>query len=104
MVQDAHNPLMDARAQARIFAHPRFLEDFDCTQCVIQLDSVWSGKKKHEAEYTMELTHAVPFGWTDQGTDVTYIPKSMRYLGPAGGGIVGPSSSLTPCMCKSRRC
>ncbi len=69
--------------------------DFDCTQCVVLLDCIWPGKKKHEAEYTMEPTHDVPFGWTDQGTDVTYIPQSMRYLGPVGGGIVGPSSSLT---------
>ncbi len=29
------------------------------------------------------------------GTDVTNIPESMQYLGPAGGGIVSLSSSLT---------
>ncbi len=69
--------------------------DFDCTQCVVLLDSIWSGKKKREAECTMVPTYAVPFGWIDQGTDLTYIPESMQYLGPAGGGIVGPSSSLT---------
>jgi hypothetical protein len=49
----------------------------------------------------MELTRAVPFGWTDQGTDVTYIPESMRYLCPAGGGIVGLSSSPT-CACANQ--
>jgi hypothetical protein len=71
MLQDTHNSLMDAHAQARIFADPRFQVDFDRTQCVIQLDSICSREKKREAEYTMEPARAVTFGWTDQGTDVT---------------------------------
>jgi hypothetical protein len=94
-LQDAHNSLIDAHAQARIFANPQIQVDFDRTQCVVELNSVWSGKKKRGAEYTMEPTRTVPFSWTDQGTDITHIPQSMRYLGPNGSGVVSPSTSLT---------
>ena len=65
-LQDAHNSLMDACVQARIFADPIVQLDFDCPQFVILLDGIWSGKKKHDTEYTMEMPHAVPFGWTDR--------------------------------------
>ena len=70
-LDNAHNSLVDAKAQASIFAHEEVQKDFDRTKCIMLMDDVWSGKKKQDAEVNQEPTRAVPFGWVDK--DKTYL-------------------------------
>jgi len=90
-LDDAHDALADAKAQAAIFAHPAVQETFDRCQCVMKMEDVWKGKAAQQARYEAEPTRAVPLGWVDKGEDTYQVPRERSYTGPAGGGEVGPS-------------
>ena len=93
----AHNSLVDAKAQAKIFADARVQSTFDLSKVVVLMEDVWSGKKKREYELASEPTRAVPFGWDDEGTEQNVIPERMQYFGSAGGGWRNCWSILTAC-------
>lgn len=58
-LENAHNSLADARAQAKVWAHPEVQKTFDKTQNVILMEDVWKGKHTKDAEHTQEITQSV---------------------------------------------
>ncbi|KAL7547323.1 hypothetical protein ACHAWF_015821 [Thalassiosira exigua] len=100
-LEGAHNSLKDAQAQADIAALESVRKFIDKPTSVELLSDIWSGKRKRVAETRVEPTRAVPFGWTDSGTEEWTPPPSMQYTGPSGGGIAGPTSSVTN-VCRNR--
>ncbi|EJK64049.1 hypothetical protein THAOC_15253 [Thalassiosira oceanica] len=92
-LKNAHNSIVDARAQAEIFKHPEVQKTFDLTQNVILMDEVWKGKKVKRVEQAAELTRSVPMGWSTE-LEPFEIPPSRRYTGASGGGQLGPTSQV----------
>ena len=70
-MDNAHDSIMDARAQAAIFALPPVQETFDQVQCIMLMQGVWKGKAAQQAKYAAEPTRAVPMGWEDKCKDTT---------------------------------
>ena len=54
MFRNHHNSLDDTLAQVRIFKDPRLQHTCDLKKCVTLMEEVWTGKRRKEAEYSLE--------------------------------------------------
>jgi hypothetical protein len=57
---NAHNSLVDSKAQTEIILHPKFFPFMNEQLSVKKLDDIWSRKLKTEAKTANEPTRPVP--------------------------------------------
>jgi len=82
-LSNAHNSLVDCKAQMDIVLHGHFQNYIDKKKSVTTFDEIWSAKRKRHSEVSSEATRKVPPGWTEDSTTTWQIPYHME-CGNAG--------------------
>ena len=99
---EEHNSLEDAKAQQKICNDDNVKKNaLDKVESVELIDNVWRGKQASRAMAGEESRRVLPIGWADSPTTEYPIPRNLAYTGANGGGVCGPSSTVTE-ACNNR--
>jgi hypothetical protein len=91
-----HNSLEDAKAQQKICNDDDVKKNaLDKVASVELIDNVWRGKQASRAMAGEESKRVLPMGWADSPTNEYPLPPNLEYTGANGGGVCGPSNSVT---------
>jgi hypothetical protein len=83
---NAHNSLVDAKAQTKIILHKTFLPFMNEQYSIKLLDDVWNRKVQAQAKVASEPTRPVPEPWkADDKMEMWNLPPQFQYNGPPPG-------------------
>jgi hypothetical protein len=83
---NAHNSLVDAKAQTKIILHKTFLPFMNEQYSIKLLDDVWNRKVQAQAKVASEPTRPVPEPWkADEEMETWNLPPQFQYNGPPPG-------------------
>jgi hypothetical protein len=85
-LDNAHNSLVDAKAQTKIILHKTFLPFMNEQYSIKLLDDVWNQKVQAQAKVASEPTRPVPEPWkADDEMETWNLPSQFQYNGPPPG-------------------
>ena len=93
---NAHDSLVDAKAQTDVVLHPYFKGYWNKKHSISKVSDMWKRKTIRNANQKDEANWPVPDNWVTGNNTATWEPSfANSYEGPCGGpDIYGPSNAL----------
>ena len=95
-MENAHDSLMDAKAQTDVVLHPYFKGYWNKKYSISTVADMWKHKTIRKANQKDEVNWPVPNNWKSGNEATTWEPAYINsYEGPCGGAeLYGPSNSM----------
>jgi hypothetical protein len=89
---NAHNSLVDARAQYTVVQHGNVMTFADSPNGIVLMEDVYKAKRVRNEKRDAETSRPIPPGWQESDETVR-VPPSKDYTGALGGPQHGPCGS-----------
>ena len=97
LLDNAHNSLVDAKAQTDILFHSSFITLLDCGKSIVEITKVFNKNQLKDLEKENEFKLPVQEPWFELVPDDGFEwspPRADQYEGTHDGGAFGPSSAM----------